>query len=112
MKIVTLQVASLDEVKHRAQEAFHGRKQGMRLTFASPELLFKLLTAKRWEPIRAMTGAGPVAIREAARRVNRDVKAVHGDVQAPLKAGVLQKSNGKIVFLFDTIRVDVTLRAA
>ena len=39
MKVVTLQVASLDEVKRRAQEAFRGRKQGARVTFASPELL-------------------------------------------------------------------------
>jgi predicted transcriptional regulator len=113
MKVVTLQVASLDEVKRRAQEAFHGRKQGARITFASPELLFKLMTAKRWELIRTVTGAGPLTIREAARRVNRDVKAVHGDVQALLKAGVLQKTaNGNIVFPYDAIRVDVTMRAA
>jgi predicted transcriptional regulator len=112
MKVVTLQVASLDEVKRRAQEAFRGRKQGARVTFASPELLFKLLTAKRWELIRVMTGAGPMTIREAARRVDRDVKAVHGDVHALLKAGVLHKTDGKIVFPFDAVRVDVTLRAA
>jgi predicted transcriptional regulator len=113
MKVVTLQVASLDDVKRRAQDAFRGRKQGARITFASPELLFKLMTAKRWELIRTITGAGPLTIREAARRVNRDVKAVHGDVQALLKAGVLQKTaNGNIVFPFDAIRVDVTLRAA
>lgn len=113
MKVVTLQVASLDEVKRRAQEAFRGRKQGARITFASPMLLFKLMTAKRWDLIRTMTGAGPLTIRGAARRVNRDVKAVHGDVHALLNAGILQKTdNGNIVFPFDAIRVDVTLRAA
>jgi hypothetical protein len=32
-------------------------------------LLFQVMTAKRWELLRAMTGAGPLAIREAARRV-------------------------------------------
>jgi predicted transcriptional regulator len=113
MKTVTLQVASLDEVKKRARDAFRGRKQGARISFASPELLFKLLTAKRWELIRVLTGAGPLSIREAARRVDRDVKAVHGDVRALLHAGVLQKTDdGKIVFPFDAVRVDVTLRAA
>ena len=71
------------------------------------------MTAKRWELIRTMTGAGPLTIRGAARRVNRDVKAVHGDVHALLNAGILQKTdNGNIVFPFDAIRVDVTLRAA
>jgi len=58
MTIVTLQVSSLGEVKKRAARAFRGEKQAARITFASPELLFKLLTAKRWELIRTMTGAG------------------------------------------------------
>jgi predicted transcriptional regulator len=113
MKAVTLQVATLKAAKRQAQEAFRGRKQGTRITFASPELLFRLMTVKRWELIRALTGAGPVTIREAARRVGRDVKAVHGDVHALLRSSVLQKTDaGKIVFPFDAVRVDVTLRAA
>jgi predicted transcriptional regulator len=113
MKTVTLQVATLDEIKRRAQDAFKGKKQGSRISFATPELLFQLLTAKRWELIRALTGAGPLAIREAARRVNRDVKAVHGDVHALLKAGILRKTeDGLVVFPFDAIHVDVILHAA
>jgi predicted transcriptional regulator len=113
MKIVTLQVAKLDEVKRRVRDAFRGKRQGSRISFATPELLFRLLTAKRWELIRALTGAGPVTIREAARRVGRDVKAVHGDVHALLSAGVFQKTvDGLIVFPYDAIRVDVMLHAA
>ena len=46
MKTVTLQVAKLEDVKRRAQDAFKGRKQGSRISFASPEVLFRLLTAK------------------------------------------------------------------
>lgn len=113
MKTVTLQVADLEEIKRRARDAFKGKKQGSRISFATPELLFRLLTAKRWELIRALTGAGPVAIREAARRVNRDVKAVHSDVHALLKAGILRKTeDGLVVFPFDAIHVDVILHAA
>lgn len=113
MNAVTLEVASLEEVKRRARNAFRGRAQGARISFETPELLFKLLTTKRWEILRAMTGAGPVTIREAARRVGRDVKAVHGDVHALLRAGVLQKTEArKIVFPFDAIRLDVTVSAA
>ena len=60
-----------------------------------------------------MTGAGAVTIREAARRVGRDVKAVHGDVHALLSAGILQRTkDGLIVFPYDAVRVDVMLRAA
>jgi len=113
MKTVTLQVAKLEDVKRRARDAFKGKRQGSRISFATPELLFRLLTAKRWELIRALTGAGPVTIREAARRVARDVKAVHGDVHALLNAGILQKTaDGLIVFPYDAIRVDVMLHAA
>jgi predicted transcriptional regulator len=113
MKILTLQLSKLQDVKQRARDAFKGKKQGSRISFATPELLFRLLTAKRWEIIRALTGVGAVTIRETARRVNRDVKAVHGDVQALLNAGVLRKTpEGLIIFPFDAIRVDVMLRAA
>jgi predicted transcriptional regulator len=113
MKTVTLEVATLNDVKRRVQDAFKGRKQGARISFASPELLFRLLTAKRWELIRTMTGVGPLSIREAARRVERDVKGVHGDVHALIKAGVLKKTEaGLIVFPFDAVHVDIMLRAA
>jgi predicted transcriptional regulator len=113
MKVVTLQLASLNDVKRRTQDAFKGGKQGARISFASPELLFRIMTVKRWELVRAMTGAGPLTIRGASRRVHRDVKAVHGDVHALLNAGILHKTeNGRIVFPFDAIRVDVMLHAA
>ncbi len=113
MKTVTLEVAALKDVKRRARDAFKGKRQGARISFATPELLFRLMTAKRWELIRALTGAGPLTIRSAARRVDRDVKAVHGDVHALLSAGILQKTgNGLIVFPFDAIRVDMMLHAA
>jgi predicted transcriptional regulator len=45
--------------------------------------------------------------------MERDVKAVHTDVQALLKAGILQKTDkGLIVFPFDAMRVDFLLKAA
>ncbi len=113
MKTVTLEVSALKDVKRRARDAFKGGKQGARISFATPELLFRLMTAKRWELVRAMAGAGPLTIRAAARRVDRDVKAVHGDVHTLLGAGILRKTdNGLIVFPFDAIRVDIMLRAA
>ena len=72
-----------------------------------------MLTAKRWELLKALCSAGPVSIREAARRVGRDVKAVHGDVTALLGAGVLQRApTGDIEFPFDAVRVEFMLQAA
>jgi predicted transcriptional regulator len=111
MRTVTLNVAGLDEAKARLRDALKGKKQGAQISFATPELLFRVMTKKRWDLLRAMVGAGPLSIRETARRVERDVKAVHSDVHALLNAGVLRKTEqGLIVFPFDTLRVEVVLR--
>lgn len=113
MTTVTLEIASTDSVRRRATDAFRGKRQGARVSFATPELLWKVLTAKRWELLKAMAGEGPMSLREAARRVDRDVKGVHGDVHALLDAGLLDREeDGRIAFPFDAVRVDFTLRAA
>ena len=83
-----------------------------RIDFATPELLWKVLTSKRWEILKAMCGNGPMSIREIARRVDRDVKAVHGDVHALTLAGVLDKTeDGRTVFPYDAVHVDFVLKA-
>lgn len=115
MKTVTLEVRSTRESMAGFAKAWRAGKpeRSARISFASPELLWKVLTAKRWELLKALCGAGPVSIREAARRVDRDVKAVHGDVTALLNAGVLDRVDGKgIVFPYDAIKVEFLLEAA
>lgn len=110
---MTITVASREDAKTRMRRAFRGKEQGAFIRFASAELLWKVITPKRWNVLRAMTGAGPLAIREVARRVDRDVKSVHGDVQALLKAGVLDRTDkGGVEFPFDAVHVDLVLRAA
>ena len=84
-----------------------------RIGFATPELLWKVLSAKRWELLKALCGAGPVSIREAARRVQRDVKAVHSDVTALLSAGLLNRTKtGGIEFPYEAVKVEFLLQAA
>jgi predicted transcriptional regulator len=114
MKTVTIDVRPLTDTLGDFAEAWKGGKASApRISFESPELLFKVLSGKRWELLNAMTGAGAMSIREAARRVERDVKAVHGDVTALLNAGLLSKTDdGMIVFPYDAIHVDFMLKAA
>ena len=115
MKTVVLEVRSL---KAALDDATRSLKTGRadreaRISFASPELLWQVLTAKRWELLKAMCGAGPMSIREAARRVGRDVKAVHSDARALLDAGVLSRNAaGAIEFPFESVKVEFMLRAA
>lgn len=113
MTTVTLSVASCDDVTRRALAAFGGERQGAHISFASIELLWRTLTPKRWELLQVMTGQGAMSIREAARRIGRDVKAVHGDVCALLDAGLLERNaEGLIVFPYDAIHVDFTITRA
>ncbi len=115
MNTVVLEVRSLTDTladAARAMKTGLGDAQ-VRIAFATPELLWKVLSAKRWELLKALCAAGPVSIREAARRVGRDVKAVHGDVTALLDAGVLLRTeDGRIEFPFDAVKVEFLLQAA
>lgn len=73
----------------------------------------KVLIAKRWELLKALCGAGPVSICEAARRVSRDVKGVHGDVTALLATGLLNRTeSGAIEFPYEAIKVEFMLQTA
>ena len=115
MKIVVLDVRTpVDSMADFARVWKTGKpERSARISFAAPELLWKVLTAKRWELIKVLCGAGPVSVREAARRVGRDVKAVHGDITALLDAGVLDRAEGGgIVFPYEAVKIEFMLQAA
>lgn len=115
MKTVTLDVRTpADSMADFVRAWKSGEPQkSAHITFATPELLWRVLTPKRWELLKVLCGAGPVSIREAARRAGRDVKAVHGDVTALLNSGVLARTEGgRIIFPFDAVKVEFLLMAA
>jgi predicted transcriptional regulator len=114
MNTLTIDVCSLTESLAAAARAMEtGRAQGPRYSFSSAQALMRTLGGKRFDLIQALSGTGPVTIREAARRVGRDVKAVHSDVQTLLACGVLDKTkDGKIEFPYDAVHVDFMLKAA
>jgi len=110
---VTLGVSSREDINKRVITASEGKAQGEFISFESPELLFKTLSAKRWDILKVMTGAGPVSIRKASRMLKRDVKAVHRDIHVLLDTGILQKTDeGQIIFPYDAIHVDFMVEAA
>lgn len=115
MKTVTLDVRPSTSAMQDFARAWRSGKaeKSARISFATPELLWKVLTAKRLELLKALCGAGPVSIREAARRAGRDVKAVHGEVTALLKAGVLDRTDdGRVVFPYEAVKVEFILAVA
>lgn len=110
--IVTIGIASVDDAKHRLAAAFRGEAQGNRISFLNVEQMWKTLSPKRMDILSAMTGQGPLSIREIARRVGRDVKAVHGDAHALLSAGVIERDGKGLVFPYDGVHVDFRLGLA
>lgn len=111
MTTVTIGVATMDDVHRSVIAAFDGEYQGHYITFLSPERMWEVLSAKRWEILKAMLGQGPMSIRELARRVNRDVKSVHGDVHKMLGLLIDKTDDGRIVFPYDAVKVDFTIEA-
>jgi predicted transcriptional regulator len=112
MNTVTLSVASRDDVNARFLAAAQGKPQGSHISFTTIESLWRIINPKRWDMMNAMTGQGVLSIREVARRVGRDVKAVHGDITALIKAGVIDRKDGGVVFPYDGVRVEFTLGKA
>jgi predicted transcriptional regulator len=115
VKTVTLDVATRRDAGEDFVRAWETGKsaKNARISFETPELLWKVLTARRWELLKSLCGVGPVSIREAARRLGRDVKTVHGDVTALLDAGVLDRTaSGAIEFPYEAVKVEFLLQAA
>lgn len=112
MGTVTIGISSIADAKDRLAAAFRDEPQGERISFASVELLWKTLSPRRWAIVRTLTGQGPLAIREVARRLGRDVKGVHGDVSALIGVGLIDRTPHGIVFPYDAVHVDFMLKAA
>lgn len=53
-----------------------------------------------------------MSIREVARRVGRDVQAVHRDVMRLINAGVVDRTDKGVEFPYDRIRFDFDVPAA
>ena len=102
--------AALREVGRRASARSY---QGELLNFESPGAFFGRMTERRWALVRALQGQGEISLRELARRVERDVKRVHEDVQELLELGLVERGeDGGVVCPFATVHIDMELHAA
>jgi predicted transcriptional regulator len=114
VKIETLELsmASVSEAV-KASKVGERRPATSVLSFPSWEMLHRVLAPKRLEIVQSMTGQGPLSIREVARRVDRDFKGVHSDVDMLLVSGVIDKAEGGgIIFPYDRIHLEFDIEAA
>lgn len=115
MRTVILGVETQADVTRRILATARGnRKAGNdRISFENVSELWRVLAPKRMEIVRIMTGAGPLTIREVARRVGRDFKAVHSDVTMLANAGILERTErGAVEFPYDRVHVEFDMAIA
>lgn len=111
-RVVIIGVTTFADAQERMSRAIRAKQfGGSHISFFSLELMWKTLTPKRWDILGAMAGAGPLSIREVARRVGRDVKAVHGDIGKLTNGGIVDKTeDGRVEFPYDEIRVEFAIK--
>ena len=86
--------------------------QGETLNFESPAQFFGKLTERRWDLVRMAQGKAPMAIRELARLVRRDVRRVHDDVGVLTQLGLLERTEeAGVVCPYETVHIDMHLQA-
>jgi predicted transcriptional regulator len=81
------------------------------LGFSSYEDMHRILAPSRLEIVKALVGQGSLSIREVARRLNRDVQAVHRDVMTLINSGVIDRSEKGVKFPYDGIHFEFDIKA-
>lgn len=78
--------------------------------FADIGQLFAVFTPRRWDLLAVLREDGPMSIAELARRVKRDYKNVHNDVEKLAEWQAIEKDEkGRVVAPYSEIVVDVRL---
>lgn len=95
------------------RDAEHGEPQPPGYSFRTEVELLDTLSGNRWGILKALAGAGPIGVRELARRVGRDVRVVHADAQRLAGIGLIEKlPNSKLYFPYDAVHLELSFKAA
>ena len=118
MSTVIVRLSSMADVKARFVEAVRRAEAGEAvgatpsIEFASYDDMHKVLAPSRLAIVKALAGQGALSIREVARRVGRDVQAVHRDVTTLINAGVIDRTSEGVEFPYDRIHFEYDVSAA
>ncbi len=104
---ITLEPDWRAALRRAGKQAQADRYQGETLNFESPGAFFGRLTERRWALVTALQGQGPIAVRDLARRVGRDVKRVHEDVQILTELGLVERDDrGGVLCPYADVHID------
>jgi len=119
MKTLQIRIERLEDFGRAFSGALDAVKAGERrevpydaVSFASYEDMHTVLAPPRIAIVKALAGQGPLAIREVARRVGRDVQAVHRDITKLINAGVVERTSDGVRFDYDRLAFAYDLRCS
>lgn len=117
MTTLTVRLGNFNDLEARVLTAAMRAESGSpieatpTLGFSSYEDMHRILAPSRLEIVKTLVGTGPLSIREVARRVKRDVQAVHRDVMTLINSGVIDRSEKGIEFPYDGIHFEFDITA-
>ncbi|EXL03625.1 winged helix-turn-helix transcriptional regulator [Aquamicrobium defluvii] len=118
MKTLTVRLGSMSDIRGRiaaaSKQVLAGQQVDVQpaLNFGSYEDMHRVLAPSRLAIVKALAGQGALSIREVARRVGRDVQAVHRDVTMLINSGVIDRTENGVEFPYETIHFDFDVSAA
>ncbi len=118
MNTLTIRLGGMDDIRSRVAQAAKLAAEGKAveaeptLNFATYEDMHRVLAPSRLTIVKVLAGQGPLSIREVARRVGRDVQAVHRDVTTLINAGVVDRAEAGIEFPYRNIHFDFDVKTA
>jgi len=110
---ITLQPDWRSALRAAGRRAKASTYQGEVFNFESAGAFFGRPTERRWALLHALQGQGELTVRELARRVGRDMKRVHEDVQMLAELGLVERTAaGGVVCPFGAVHIDMQILAA
>lgn len=109
MKTLQVRIETLDELGATLAEAMRDTMAGRArepidaVSFNSYEDMYAVLSPSRLAVIRVLARQGALSMREVARRLERDVQAVHRDVTRLINAGVVERTQDGVRFDYDEL---------
>ncbi len=117
MTTLTVRLSTMDDMKARfanaGQRAMSGKPidANPSIEFSSYDDLHRILAPLRLAIVKALVGHGPLPIREVARRVGRDVQAVHRDITTLINSGIIDRHENGVEFPYDQIHFEFDVTA-
>lgn len=102
------------EATHNFIDAWHRAERGKKfrehhLAFESWDALARVLTGKRMDLLRYVRRHKVLSVRALAKALGRDYSNVHADVQALIKAGLLDNGADGLSADYDAIETKIAI---